>query len=323
MAHRLISRGLAESRKILIGVLRGVGLRHIIISPLRGYFRYFPMQTGKITVWNQVAAHLWWLESRITTTTYFGSTLDADARDGCGRFIYYFGVWEPNFTAFIERTLRPGDCFIDVGANIGYYSLLASSLVGQSGKVVSIEAVPRTFEVLIWNLELNHSENVRAVNMAVWDKEETLTFFVSPDTIDCTSTAIPSLAEGRGLRERCDIRATSLWSLLRRDEIAAARLIKIDVEGAERQAISGFGSMLETSRRDLEVMVEVSIDAFDEIVAFFQRHGFFSYRLENSYNVQSYIGGQDKKRPQRLQVAPKADTHVDLIFSRVDAATLP
>jgi FkbM family methyltransferase len=322
MAHGPISRGLVESRKVTVGILRGVGLRHIVIPPLRGYFRYFPMQTGKITVWNQVAAHLWWLESRIRTTTYFGSMLDVDARDGCGRFIYYFGVWEPDFTAFIERTLKPGDCFIDVGANIGYYSLLASRLVGQSGKVVSIEAVPRTFEVLRRNLELNHSENVRAVNMAVWDKEETLTFFVSPDTIDSTSTAIPSLAEGRGLRARCDIPAASLGSLLNRDEIAAARLIKIDVEGAERQAISGFGTMLETSRRDLEVMVEVSIEAFDEIVAFFQRHGFFSYRLENDYNVQSYVGGHDKKKPQRLEVAPKEDTHVDLIFSRIDAAAL-
>jgi hypothetical protein len=51
-------------------------------------------------------------------------------------YIYYFGVWEPNITRWIVRRLASGDMFIDVGANVGYYSLLASKLVGESGSVV-------------------------------------------------------------------------------------------------------------------------------------------------------------------------------------------
>jgi FkbM family methyltransferase len=300
-----------------------VALRSVVIPPLRGYFRYFPVRTGKITVWKYLASHLWWLESRTKASTVFGSTLDVDARDICGRFIYYFGIWEPSLTAWIQSRMKPGDCFVDVGANVGYFSLLASTLVGQSGKVISVEAIQRTFEVLTENLDANRARNVRAINMAVWDKEETLIFFISPDTINATSTAMPAQAEKWKLDRRCDVRAAPLFSLLSPDEIAATRLIKIDVEGAEIQVISGLGSMLDSGRRDLEIVMEVSTKLFDDIVSFFRKHGFFSYHMENDYSAGRYIGEYAAKRPDRLEIAPKGVSEVDVIFSRVDAASLP
>jgi hypothetical protein len=73
-------------------------LRSVVILPLRGYLRYFPIRTGKLTAPRYRPAHLWWLESRTKASTVFGSTLNVDAGDICGRFIYYFGVWEPNLT---------------------------------------------------------------------------------------------------------------------------------------------------------------------------------------------------------------------------------
>jgi hypothetical protein len=73
------------SKAAAIRLLRGLGLRPLIIPPLRNYFRYCPIQIGKVLVWNQVACHLWWLESRVRASTYFGSVLDVDARDYCGR----------------------------------------------------------------------------------------------------------------------------------------------------------------------------------------------------------------------------------------------
>ena len=302
--------------------LRGPVLRSAVIPPLRSYFRYFPMKAGKAAIWGAVASHLWWLESRIRATTRFGSTLEVDARDGCGRFIYYFGLWEPNLTALIKARLKPGDCFVDVGSNVGYFTLLGSQLVGPAGKVVSIEAVPRTFGLLAANIAANPAENVRPLNVAVWDKEEQLTLFVSPDVIDCTSTAIPSLAEGRGLREKCNVAAAPLSSLLTPDEVAAARLIKIDVEGAERQAIAGFGRVLERGRKDLEIVIEIAIEAFDDVTRFFREQGFFCYHVENDYSVKGYINGIEHKGPVRLEAAPSGHTYLDLIFSRINAAAL-
>src|SRR2546430_100519 len=67
--------------------------------------------------------------------TCFDVSLRCKIRDLIQRFILIFGVWEPNTTAFIRRKLKPGDGFIDIGANIGYCSLLASRLVGEAGRV--------------------------------------------------------------------------------------------------------------------------------------------------------------------------------------------
>ena len=298
-------------------------VRGLVITPLRAYFRYFPLRAGKTFLWSQVAEHLWWLETRTTCHTYFGSPLDVDARDGCGRFIYYFGVWEPTLTEMVERRLKPGDCFVDVGDNVGYFSLLGSKLVGHSGKVVSIEAVPRTFAILRKNLNANGAENVRALNVAAWDKEETLTFFVSLDTIDSTSTGLPSLAQERGLTEQCSVHAAPLSLLLRPDEIVGARLIKIDIEGGERNVVAGLGPILQGGRKDLEIVVEVSIDAFDEIVGFFREHGFFAYHLENDYKAKSYVNRQEMKRLRRVEAAPVHETQLDLVFSRINADFLP
>jgi hypothetical protein len=93
------------------------------------------------------------------------------------------------------------------------------------------------------------------------------------------------------MHERCEVRAATLSSRLTPKEIASARLIKIDAEGAERQVVSGFGSMPERGREDLEVIVEISIEAFDEIVLFFRKRGFYSYQLENDYSPAPYFAG--------------------------------
>jgi protein-L-isoaspartate O-methyltransferase len=61
--------------------------------------------------------------------------------------IFHFGIWEPEISYLTIELLDEGDVYVDVGANIGYDTLLASSLVGSSGKVVSIEAAPAIFAV--------------------------------------------------------------------------------------------------------------------------------------------------------------------------------
>ena len=77
-------------------------------------------------------------------TTYFGARIYCDPRDLIQRMILHFGVWEPDVSRVIEQSLAPGDVFVDIGANIGYDTLLASSCVGPTGRVVSIEASPRS-----------------------------------------------------------------------------------------------------------------------------------------------------------------------------------
>jgi len=317
--RRVIKRLLPEGAK---RVLHG-----IISWPLCQYFRYLPFLLGKRTVWRLVAPHLNWLEGYVQAKTIFGSTLCVDTRETGGRYTYYFGIWEPNLTRWIQERFSPGDTFIDVGANIGYFSLLAAKL---GGKAVAIEAAPRTFGILTKNLAANHTANARPVNAAAWDREDSLTMFVDLDIVTGnTSTLIPAWADRWQLEGRCQVPAAPLSALLKPEEMSTARLIKIDVEGAEWQVICGMKVLLEKGRKDLEVIIEVTQQILKaegqsgaDLLAFFEQRGFFAYRIENEYSVTSYLVDSIAKRPQRIKAIPTDLDQVDLIFSRTDALSL-
>ena len=314
-------------KKTLKATLRPLSpvLRAAVIHPLRAYFRYAGCRIGKRTLWNHVISHLWWAESYVNATTSFGSSLLANAGDIGGRYIYYFGTWEPNLTHWMCERLRPGDVFVDVGANIGYFSLLASKLVGRDGRVVAIEALPATFSVLQQNIAANDSRNVRAVNVAAWDSETTLTMFANSEPTG-TSTLVPDWAHRWNLNREYRVSAKPMASILSGDEIERARLIKIDVEGAEWNVVSGMKQFLQRSSPDLEIMLEVAPSILgtkcQDIVEVLQREGFNMYSIVNDYSATSYFDGRACSRPMRIDRIPADREQTDVVFSKLDAASL-
>ena len=76
------------------------------------------------------------------------------------RMIAAYGNWEPSETAWFLRTVKPGDIIVDAGANVGYYTVIGSRLVGDRGKVYAFEPDPSNFELLRKNVELNGLKNV-------------------------------------------------------------------------------------------------------------------------------------------------------------------
>src|SRR5579875_1514459 len=151
-------------------------------------------------------------------------------------YVYLFGTWEPELTAFLRRRLRPGDTFIDVGANIGYLSTLGSSLVGPHGCVVAIEPAAAARAALQENVATNDLTNVRLVAAVVSDREGELPLFVGPIYDSGITTTI---ARRFGLRQQGRVPAATLGALVTRDELATTHLIKIDVEGAEDRVLAG------------------------------------------------------------------------------------
>lgn len=296
-------------------------LRVMVIPPLQRFFRYIPQTFGKRSLWDNLASHLWWLESTVAARTFFGSTIYVDARDICGRYIYYFGVWEPNLTHWISQRLNDGDVFVDVGANVGYYSLLASTLVG-GGHVVAVEALPKTFAMFQRSIGRNHTANVRAVNIAAWHEPSVLTMFSG--TLIGKSTLIGAWAERWKNAERCEVPASPLSEILTPDESKSVRIVKIDVEGAEWHVISGMTQLLENSRRDLEVVMEVTPTMLateghtcDDLLAFFARYGFRPYFLEMDYSASAYYGRGVPRSPRAITDIPTENEQQTIIFSRL------
>ncbi len=289
-----------------------------------------PLAFGRQAAWNVVGIHHYGLEPPkwdFTVKTVFGSQISANTRDVIGKYIYYFGIWEPNLTRWIERRLAPGDGFIDVGANIGYFTLLASKLVGDAGKVVSIEAHPAIFAALENNLRLNDARNVRAVNRAAWDAEEMLTIYTQPEDLACQTTVMPEWADKYRLESQSQIKAAPLSAMLKPEEFRAARIIKIDVEGAEWHVLSGMKPLMPCGRDDLEVVIEVNSKMLEaegrtpkDVLDFFADFGFHPYRIENDYLQERYLFREAPQVPRRIEQVVTEQT--DLIFSRIDAESL-
>ena len=91
---------------------------------------------------------------------YFGAKISLDLGDFLQRYIYFFGFWEPNISCAVTDILKPGDVFVDIGAHVGYDTLLAASVVGRSGSVYSFEADPNTYASLAANINMNKLTNV-------------------------------------------------------------------------------------------------------------------------------------------------------------------
>jgi FkbM family methyltransferase len=158
------------------------------------------------------------------------------------------GLWETTVTEWFQENLRPGDAFVDVGANIGYFSLLAAKLVGESGKVVSVEAHPHLAELLRRNVILNDVRNTTTWHRAAWSEATNLKFHLRANFASNSSAG--SLGES-GLSDHHDteaiveVPAAPLDSLLA--DLPHVDLMKIDVEGAEVRAFRGLRRILDAN----------------------------------------------------------------------------
>jgi FkbM family methyltransferase len=148
------------------------------------------------------------------------------------------GVHEPMETRFVQEHVTHGMTVVDLGANIGYYTLLFAHLVGEQGRVYAFEPDPESFAILQRNVALNGYKNIVTVNRAVSDRAGTVRLYLSP--------------QNRGdhrIYDSQDRRATVDVGTVTLDEYFAQQptrvdLIKMDIQGAEGLALRGMGHLL-------------------------------------------------------------------------------
>ena len=259
----------------------------------------------------------------------FDARFACDSRDLIQRFISLYGVWEPHMTRWLQSRLCAGDTFVDVGANIGYFAVLGSRLVGSTGRVVAIEASPAFHDRLLRHVGLNGCDNVRAVNAAVSDSHKKLTFVLASSNNMGANSIVPY--EGPA-ESSFEMEARTLPEILDEsldaDELARARVIKIDVEGAEGGVIRGLAPALGQLRPDVEIAVEVTPDrmaqlgdSIDELMDTMARNGFRTYRLPTDYRPENYPRALRRPEPPTRWRGPIVG-ECELVFSRVDAESL-
>ena len=143
------------------------------------------------------------------------------------------GCWVGSYEAAKQRRiaefLRPGMVCWDVGANVGFYTLLFAELVGAGGRVFAFEPVPRNVELLRRHVEMNRYQNVRIFHCALFDSDGETGFDPGP------GASMGHLAVGGQMKVQCSRADT----LLATDQVMAPDVIKIDVEGAEAAVLRG------------------------------------------------------------------------------------
>lgn len=185
----------------------------------------------------------------LPTATFFGTEMQVVLPAGMD--IYLLGAKthdsEIRLTKFLLKRLQKGDHFIDIGAHFGFYSLLGQHLVGQNGKVLSIEAASKIYEVLRQNTE--HKSNLETVHCALTNEDTTVDFYEFPILYSEYNTLEPEQYQHADWFKNIKPEKTSVKGKCLDDLVEARRLkpkvIKMDVEGAELQVMQGMKQILQ------------------------------------------------------------------------------
>jgi FkbM family methyltransferase len=222
-------------------------------------------------------------------------------------------VHEPEVTAAIQSATRPGDLAVDVGANIGYYTLVLARCVGPEGRVFAFEPDPTNFAVLKQNIEANGYKNVVAMNKALSDQAASTKLFLAPSNLADHRIFDP----GDG-RPSISVETVTLDDVLS-DPSQKPNVIKMDVQGAEYGVLRGMKSVL-SRRKDITLFAEfwpyglfkAGVNA-EEFIRLLRESGF------TIYDVRSPQSPLAQERLDSLLKRSQEDNprHLDLMCRRV------
>ena len=221
----------------------------LILSKL--YFNLCSFNKGKMLIWKYVHR----IKSDQIMQIPSGFMLKIQTRDLICNFIYFFEIWEPILTKFLSSRFQDFDdrIFVDIGANIGYYSLLSTCLISH-GYTISAEPVPHLYERLKDNISLNNSINIRAENVAILDSDTTITMYNG----HCLNEGSSSIHKNENSTHSHKVSTKCISQLIHDDEVAKVKIIKIDTEGSEYLILQGIFKILHKFPDDIEIIVEIN-----------------------------------------------------------------
>jgi FkbM family methyltransferase len=184
------------------------------------------------------------------TRTKLGHKIYVDTGDiAICSHILLDGVWEEWITSFVRRTLAPGKVFVDVGAHVGWFTLVACETVGPEGRVFAIEPQPRLASLIRSSLAVNgFSERAAVYNLALSDKRSRATLFQKPNDSGCATI----LGPGEGFIVQTEVDVLTLDDLMAGQTVD---YIKIDAEGAEPRILRGAIRTLDANP-EIQLLVE-------------------------------------------------------------------
>jgi len=277
--------------------------KHLAAAPVLKPYPGWTLGAGeKQGISARVRRQLWrWLRADFEVEWLEGLRLRLLPRNETSQAIFVTGRYEPNEFCWLNRVLQPGMMFVDIGANMGLYSLFAAKKVTARGKVLAVEPSSRECEILEGNIRSNCLPNVRAVKAAVSDRRGTADLLVAPLRNSGHNT-LGRFGYGTTAERSERVPTERLDDLVRTAGFDRVDVIKMDVEGAEMLALRGAAEtlrrfhpvlLLEVSDRTLQHQGSSSREVLD----FLAREGYRFHSFDHASGL-----------PQPLQVKPYFDS---------------
>lgn len=239
-------------------------------------------------------------------------TVAVDMRYSLARRLFYLRQYEPATSRVFALAVAGANSVIDVGANIGYYTLMAARLLERTGgHVFAFEPVATLAREIEASVQLNNFQNVRIFNKAAGVNGSVQLFLPQDDWTSAATSFAPQAAYA-GHTRKVTVESLALDDLIEAGTIRFPDVIKIDAEGAEPQVLKGLHKTL--SRDDAPDVICEVLPELPEINDIFQSHGYAPYRITQGGALLKvtkieYAGGTDEedylldylmvKRPER------------------------
>jgi FkbM family methyltransferase len=230
-------------------------------------------------------------------------------------YILRDGVWEPTETALFSAFLTSSETVLDLGANIGWYSLVAGTTLKGSGRVVAFEPEPTIGAILERNIVRNGLRNVEIVRAAVVDRETNACFVTTPHHV-----GDHHLVEGPTNEPTMTVAVTSIDAQWRRLGVTID-LIKIDTQGAELAIFRGMRELLSTQSRKPVIITEFwphglrrfGANAAD-LIDLMESFGYEAFLIDDLAKAARPIGFDDLRHRSRTDLAPADLGFIDLVL---------
>jgi FkbM family methyltransferase len=254
-------------------------MAELVRSIARSYVRHSPLEKGKyhlVQAMRKIDP-----PEKVVSQVAGRFLMDLDLSEYLQGILYYYGYYELELTRFIEETVRPGWVMVDVGANIGTFSLLAASM---GATCHAFEASPDNCSALRRNIALNRFTGITVYEGAISDHCGEATFYLYEETGAqkmCGQNALFRRGAGREIRVPMETLDSALTGLSQID------FIKVDVEGADFLVLRGAREILEKFHpvvvvEAMEHLVAKLGGSVAEILDIFWGHGYEVHSLTRS-----------------------------------------
>jgi FkbM family methyltransferase len=214
--------------------------------------------------------------------------------------VMYCGLYDYNEMNFLLRYLRPSDSFLDIGANVGIYTLLAASRI-KCGSIYSFEVLPKNYNRLEENIQLNQLQQVKTYQIAISD----FTGKISLNLAEGDSMPFITAATSD---KTIQVNTDTLDNLLQNQPLANLTLAKMDIEGAELLALQGAKSLLEQQRPKVWILeINEAVNNFghqkEDVIDLLQSYGYGLYTYDADNNQIQSIELEEKQGHNILAIA--------------------